>query len=311
MFSVPILVITYHRVETAHNLFQVLKKIQPERLYVAGDGGAPTDKNDFRLCLKARCVFMPDWPCKLNTMFLDEHLGKAKMFVKAMNWFFEQEEEGIILFDDAFPHIDFFQFCQQMLDTYRDDLRIGHIGATNVLKKESKDANSYYFSAYPSTWGFATWKNRFSGFDLNMRDLDTIDLKEILSQYTLKRKVRSFWIRNFRILQNGQYNVWEYQYIYHIWKNGFLCIVPNVNLVQNTRFQTKKRKLRKLNRPLKAILPLKMNLDVVQNADADQFVFRKYYRRDVFAVIANWLKTNLLLVEDGAQVITSTKKIAH
>ena len=49
----------------------------------------------------------------------------------AINWFFENEKEGIILEDDCIPHLDFFIFCQEMLAIYRNDERIWSITGHN------------------------------------------------------------------------------------------------------------------------------------------------------------------------------------
>ena len=133
MFQTPILVIAYHRVESTHDLFTTLREVQPEKLYVAADGALSNDRTDYQHCLEARCVFIPDWKCEMKTLFKETHQGKSKMFVQAMQWFFEQEEEGIVLFDDTVPTTDFFHFCKQMLEIYREDRRIGHISGSYLL----------------------------------------------------------------------------------------------------------------------------------------------------------------------------------
>jgi hypothetical protein len=40
-------------------------------------------------------------------------------------------EEGIILEDDCLPHPDFFRFCEELLDYYRDNERIMEITGDN------------------------------------------------------------------------------------------------------------------------------------------------------------------------------------
>ena len=39
----------------------------------------------------------------------------------AIGWFFEQEAEGIILEDDCLPAPAFFNFCDNLLEKYRND----------------------------------------------------------------------------------------------------------------------------------------------------------------------------------------------
>lgn len=297
MFQTPVLVIAYHRVESTHDLFTALRQIQPEKLYLAADGALSGDRTDYQHCLEARCVFMPEWKCEMKTLFNEKHQGKSKMFVQAMQWFFEQEEEGIVLFDDTVPSPDFFPFCQQMLETYRTDRRIGHISGSYLLKHNRLDESSYYFSAYPLMWGFATWRDRFEGFDLKMKELENIDFHILTDKYQMKKKHANFWNRRYRILQKNQVDIWEYQYTFHLWNQGALTVVPNVNLVENRGFRTKKRRIRKLNRALGQLLPVRQNTKVEQDADADRYVFRRYFKRDFGTILANWVKENLLGAE--------------
>jgi len=294
MFDVPVLVIIYNQSTETHNLFSVLKQIKPSRLYVAANGAIPNDRNDYALCLKARCVFMPNWDCQVNKLFKDEHLCKSKMLMQAMNWFFENENEGIVLFDDTLPHVDFFPYCKELLETYRDDMRIVHIGGTNMLKRERKNKNSYYFSAYAPTWGFATWKNRWKGFDLKMLELKEVDFSEIMAPYVNKKKEKIFWSKRYRILQNYSIDIWDYQYIFHLWNLKGYGIIPNVNLIDNIGFHNKKRKIRKLNRRVQGILPLRHNTEIIQDKDADKYIFKHYYHKELLTAFADWVNENLL-----------------
>ena len=50
----------------------------------------------------------------------------------AISWFFNNVDEGIILEDDCLPHPDFFYFCEQLLDKYRNDKRIWCITGNNI-----------------------------------------------------------------------------------------------------------------------------------------------------------------------------------
>ena len=294
MFDVPILVVIYNRVEFTHDLFDILHDLRPSKLYVAADGAKQEDKYDYPHCLEARCVFMPEWECEMNTLYKDAHLGKSAMVAAAMSWFFEHETEGIVLFDDTLPHPDFFPFCKWMLEKYRDDPRIMHIGGTNMLRKPEKYVEeSYYFSAYPATWGFATWKDKWKGFDLKMKELENIEFSDLTTQYQFKSKVVNFWKRRFNLLKTENIDIWEYQYIFHLWfKNGY-CITPARNLVQNRGFHPRKRRLRKLNRPTQSVLPIRENPQVERNLKADRFVFRRYYRKDKLTFLQRWLDENV------------------
>ena len=51
-----------------------------------------------------------DWPCCVRTLFRDLESRMPEHAVSgALDWFFEQEEEGIILEDDCLPSQSFFR----------------------------------------------------------------------------------------------------------------------------------------------------------------------------------------------------------
>ena len=128
MFKVPVLLILYNRVEETHDVFQVLRTVQPTDLYVAGDAAKPDSVLDRMHVYQARAVIQPEWPCQVHKLWQDNHLGKSQMVATAIKWFFEQEEEGIILFDDTVPGYDFFPYCEQLLEKYRNNKKIFSIG---------------------------------------------------------------------------------------------------------------------------------------------------------------------------------------
>lgn len=73
---------------------------------------------------------------------------------------FENEEMGIILEDDCLPSQSFFWFCEELLERYKDDERIGHIGGCNFQKRIKRGNVDYYFSIYNYIWGWASWTNK-------------------------------------------------------------------------------------------------------------------------------------------------------
>ena len=211
-------------------------------------------------------------------------------------WFFENESEGIILFDDTIPHPDFFPYCEELLEKYRDNQKVGHIGGCNILKKKSVES-SYYFSAYPTVWGFATWRDRWQGFDINMKEVSVSDFTDILSPFTVKRDVPNFWMRRYKLItQYPDIDIWEYQYFIHLWKKQCFSIIPDTNLIENRGFSSKsKRKLRRLNRPTLPILPIVHNTEFVQNEYADRYIFRRYFRKDKLTFLRRWIEENILI----------------
>jgi hypothetical protein len=296
MFKTPILLVLYNRVDETHNLFQIIRKIKPEKLYVAADGAKKNIPIDYQMCLKTRSVIMPEWKCETKFLFHDEHLGKSKNAYQAISWMFEEEEEGIILFDDTMPNLDFFHYCEQLLEKYRDVPEIMHIGANYLERKKKYLKNSYFYSAYSFIWGFATWKRAWQGFGLEIsNDLDFIN--KIIDQYVKNPIERIFCHRIYHSLKKHNLDYWEYQYNFHIWRNHGLCISPTVNLVTNVGFKKRKRRIRKLMKKTAPILPLQHPENIERNLRADAYTFKKVYRRRLDRIFADWFNETILGLE--------------
>ncbi len=303
MFNVPVLVIVYNRMFEAHNLFQIIRQVQPAKLYVASDGPVANDQQDCADCFRTRTVFMPEWPCELRVLNQEEHLGKSPAIHKAMKWFFEQEKEGIILFEDCIPHLDFFPYCAELLDRFRDDKRIFHIGASNfrkhhrAVKHKAKqhDDCSYYFSAYATTWGFATWADRWEDFDMDINELEQVNFNKLVKHYTRRPKERRYWHRRYTILRKTELPVWDYQYNFHIWLHSGLAVSPTLNLVTNVGVhpQGSKRKFRRLIKKSYPIMPLKHPTEIIPDQKDDKFMFRNIYSKAYIHIFANWINDML------------------
>src|SRR5262245_10932171 len=65
-----------------------------------------------------------DWPCQLHTLLRDRNFGCRIAVSSAIDWFFDHEEEGMILEDDCLPSEDFFRFCDELLPRFRLETRV-------------------------------------------------------------------------------------------------------------------------------------------------------------------------------------------
>ncbi len=300
MFKVPVLLVLYNRIEETHKVFQILRTVQPTTLYVAGDGPKPDNTLDRARVYQAQSVIQPEWPCQVHHQWQEAHLGKTKMIETAIKWFFSQEEEGIILFDDTLPSYDFFPYCEELLSKYRNNERVYSIGGTYLRhrsrkrypKRIKKGGSSYFFSAYAATWGFATWRNRMNDFTLSMDGYNSADFEKILEPYMHKQNHKNYWKRRFDSIKKTNAYYWDYQYNLHIWAHKGICITPYLNLTTNIGFKEKnnQRKLRRLKRNAYPIMPLVHPDEIVQNNKEDKYMFRHIFKRAYLYLFRDWLK---------------------
>ena len=119
-FPTPILFLIFNRPDTTRIVFNRIREIRPERLYVAADAPREGRAKEIALCEEARRIIDDvDWPCEVKTLFRDRNLGCKQAISSALTWFFEQEERGVILEDDCLPDLSFFPFAKNCWNATR------------------------------------------------------------------------------------------------------------------------------------------------------------------------------------------------
>lgn len=165
----PVLFLIFNRPDTTRKVFAEIRRAKPARLYIAADGPRKERTTDIALCEQTRDIINEiDWPCQSYTLYRKENLGCKLAVSSAINWFFEREESGIILEDDCLPHPTFFKFCEIMLERYKDDTRVMHIGGSNFQEGMIRGDGDYYYSKWTPVWGWASWRRAWKNYDVNM-----------------------------------------------------------------------------------------------------------------------------------------------
>jgi hypothetical protein len=176
------------------------------------------------------------WKCKVEYLIQKSNLGCRNAVAEAISWLFEKTEQGIILEDDCLPVPQFFPFCTNLLDRYRNEQRVGQIGGFNCQFGRVRGSASYYFSKYFHVWGWASWRRAWAGFDIDMKDYDLFLEERALERLFSRRSIRDFWKDNFEEVARRGGNTWDYQWAYHNFKMDRLAVVPNWNMVENIGF---------------------------------------------------------------------------
>ncbi len=172
----------------------------------------------------------------MKTLFREQNLGCKIAVSNAIDWFFDNEEAGIILEDDCLPAQSFFWFCDELLEKYKDDLRIWHIGGNNFgAKIANKRQDSYVFVRYPQVWGWATWRSRWKFYDKDLLDFKhSFECNECISSTLNLININILSMKErFTKSTNGLIDTWDYQWHATVIKNHGLCIVPLKNLISN------------------------------------------------------------------------------
>jgi hypothetical protein len=173
----------------------------------------------------------------VKTLFRDRNLGCRAGVSSAIDWFFEHEEEGIILEDDCLPSPYFFKFCEELLAHFRYDTRVMCISGDNSVPLELPPSPSYVFSRYPYVWGWATWRRAWSLYRRDLEMITQVELHTLLSSISPSPNIQQFWSEIFSRLKENGIDTWDYYWNFScLLENGLTC-VPRVNLISNLGFR--------------------------------------------------------------------------
>ncbi|WP_440133025.1 hypothetical protein [Chitinophaga sancti] len=221
----PVLFLIFNRPFQTMQVFEQIKIQQPARLFIAADGPRPGKPGEAALChtTRAQVLNAIDWPCEVSTLFRDENLGCGTAVSSAINWFFQQVEEGIILEDDCMPDPTFFTFCTTLLERYRHDERVMHIAGSNYQMGHVRGNASYYFSRFAHIWGWATWRRAWQHYDFSLQRYQHISRKGMNRQF----------LTDIENIYLNRIDTWDIQWFMSVWFNHGYAITPNTNLITN------------------------------------------------------------------------------
>lgn len=238
--KVPVAFVVFNRADTTQKVFASIRKYAPKKLFVIADGPRPSRRGEAAACARVRAVTEEiDWDCEVLRNYRDENLGCRRSVSEGLDWVFEHTESAIILEDDCLPDPTFFPFCEELLDRYRNDHRVGMIGGVNFQFGRNSIVESYYFSRHCHIWGWATWRRAWSLFDAGMTRWAELRGTDWLRSRVGSGTAAWYWKTVFddcASRKRGSLSSWAVPWTYSCWKEELSAILPSLNLVSNIGF---------------------------------------------------------------------------
>ncbi len=294
--TAPVLLLIFNRPEAASRVFEKVRRARPAMLYVAADGPREGANGEEHLCAESRRVVTNvDWPCEVKTLFRDRNLGLRAAVSGALDWFFGQEEEGIVLEDDCVPSDSFFPFCGELLERYRHTPEVMAVSGVNFQFGAPKIPYSYYFSRYNHCWGWAGWSRSWKAYDDDMtgwpRAREDGTLEKVLGYPEAAR----YWTEAFDKAYRNEVDSWAYRWTLSTWLAGGVTALPTVNLVANIGFgdeatHTRGESSLAFMETGELTFPLTHPSGILVNENADRRTFDTCYRNTLSGRFRNRLR---------------------
>lgn len=269
-----VLLCVYKRQDTVQRIFEVLRKVKAPKLYISANAPNPA-KDEVSKCQEVLSIFDHiDWPCEVHMNVRKEHQPLAGLSLYyGITWFFEQVEEGIILEDDVLPNEDFFEYCDTLLEKYRDNDKIWSITGRNSFYKPVNFNYSYYFSRFTAIWGWASWRRTWNKYRFSVLDINENELINRFNSYGFSEDVQRFYLNMLESMKRGEIDTEDFQFQLGMWLDNSYCVTPIVNMNENIGMNRDDAVHSGQNFPEHKghhILPITHNNEIEDNIDLDE-----------------------------------------
>lgn len=237
--DVPVALIFFNRPEPLREVFHAIKEARPSKLFLIQDGAREARPNDELNIKKCKDIVAEiDWECEVYRNYSETNLGCGMRIYSGISWCFEHVDRLCIIEDDCKPTKDYFKFCEDLLEKYKDDQRIDMISGMNNLETYDVTPYSYIFARTGSIWGWATWKRVWDTVDYDLSFMEDEDAIRLIKNLIKPRRIANDLIKNGKkkydfLKTGGKLTSWSYQKGINTYLHHGLIIVPHKNLVTN------------------------------------------------------------------------------
>jgi hypothetical protein len=220
------LIVAYSRPDGVAKILQVLVSNKISDIYISIDGPKnDLDKDNQKKIVDEASKYI-DSETRIHVVKRIQNLGAAGGVLAAVDWFFAEEEMGIIIEDDLRFDVDFCEFALNALDQYRNDPKVWMISGTQLFPNYFVNGQVTW-SNYPMIWGWAGWADKWK----IMREAIVADKKIEISKLLDRRYL--FWLIGAKRALVGKVDAWDTPLAFEFQKRKKLCVLPPINLVTN------------------------------------------------------------------------------
>jgi len=169
---------------------------------------------------------------KVTIIKREKNWGLANSVIDGVTKIVNEYGKIIVLEDDLVTSTNFLVYMNEALDFYIEDKKIWSISAYNlpidIPKNYQKDV---YLNYRASSWGWATWKDRWK-----KNDWEVQDYKKFVKNKILQKQFNRGGNDMTEMLINqmeGKIDSWAIRWGYSQFKDKSYCIYPTITKVQN------------------------------------------------------------------------------
>lgn len=290
----PIALFVYNRPEHTQKTIESLlqnKEAKDSKLYIYSDG-AKDKKSQKNVELVRNYIDNLSGFEEIIIKKRELNLGLAKSIISGVSEVIEKYERIIVLEDDMVCSENFLNYMNEALYFYEKDEKIFSIaGYTPKVKIPENYLHNIYLFNRISSWGWASWKNRWRNIDWEVRNFDQFIIdKEAQKKFNQGGEDCTAMLLN---QMTGKINSWAIRFNYACFLKNMLNVYPVKSKIINIGADgsgTHVNKTERYSTDLDQDNSPAIFINLTEENEKISNEFRRVYKKSIYRKIINYLK---------------------
>lgn len=231
----PIILFVYNRPWHTEQTLEALmanKLAKDSTLYIYADG--PKDGTSEEILKKIKdtraVVLKKKWCREVNIIERKKNIGLAANVIDGVTEIVNQYGKIIVLEDDLITSPNFLTYCNKGLEIYENEQNVYSINAYQFpIDFGIKEPQTFLCPLATSSWGWATWKDKWAIFEEKPEHISLIQTDELI------KKQFNFGDYDLASMLTNDKS-WAIRWYYSVFIRNGLGLFPTHSLVKNIGF---------------------------------------------------------------------------
>lgn len=231
----PVLLFAYKRLDTLQQTVSALREndlANETDLFIFSDAAKAKKDEPVISEVRAYLKTLKGFKCVKIFEALNNK-GLAASIIEGVTQVIKDHGKVIVLEDDLVPSLNFLKYMNQSLDYYKDNSMIFSISGFSFIIKGLGEQD-VYFTQRASSWGWATWEDRWHDIDWDVKDYDIF--RQDIQQRRAFNRMGSDMSGMLDRQMKGKMDSWAIRWCYHQFKHQLFTVYPAISKVRNIGF---------------------------------------------------------------------------
>lgn len=232
----PIVLFTYNRLEETQRTICALQKdllAEDSELIIFSDG-PKNEEGQKKINLIREYLWTIKGFKRIQIIESKVNKGLANSIIDGVTEIIKEYGRVIVLEDDLITSPNFLNFMNQALDFYKNDNQIISISGYTLDLSNLPGTKDFYFGYRASSWGWATWEDRWKNIDW-----DLSDYHEFKEDRNSRKKFNRGGSDLSKMIDNqvtGKIDSWAIRFCYHQYKYNLKTVFSTKSKIKSIGF---------------------------------------------------------------------------